>query len=539
MELTTVIQRLHKAGQVPKAALYARFSSENQREESIDAQIRAIREFAEKNAIVIVEEYVDKAKSATSDDRENFQAMIKDAAKGIFQFVIVHKLDRFARNRRDSVGYRVELARKGVMLVSTLENYDDDTPEGALMQGLSELLAEFYSKNLSREIKKGQKENALNAKHNGGTPPFGYDVDPVTKKLVINEQEANGVKMMFGMVLERFTYIDILKALYNKGYKTKRGKVFVKNSVHDILRNEKYIGKYFYRRIASPLPGVKTKNSHRYNAPEDMIVVDDGVPAIIDKAQFDAVQEILDNRKQKGGRKKETYLLAGKVVCGKCGMAYCGSRTVSKKRDYISINYRCDGNRKLKEHRCDNGLVNKEMLEQKVLAGLSELVFDASVIPKLMARAEEVLKEKNKEKAGAIRNIQKQLKDVGKKIEHLLVAIESGKGADILLNRLDTLEGEKKQLEGQLAKEEAHQNTQHVDEGKLKLLFAKAKAMLTAGTLEGTRRLIDMFVDKIVVNEDTIVVKYNPSAFILNDAGVILEKVILRDDVRIYKKHKG
>ena len=173
MLLADVVNRLRRQGVMPKAVLYARFSSDNQREASIDAQVRAIRQFADASGIIIVREYVDMARSATSDDRAEFQRMIKDAGRGEFNFVIVHKLDRFARNRSDAVGYRVELARKGVMLTSVLENYDSDTPEGALMEGLSELLAEFYSRNLSREIKKGQKENALSAKHKGGTPPLG------------------------------------------------------------------------------------------------------------------------------------------------------------------------------------------------------------------------------------------------------------------------------------------------------------------------------------------------------------------------------
>lgn len=533
-----MVERLHAQNIVPKAVLYARFSSDNQRSESIDAQVRAIREFAEKNAIVIVSEYIDMAKSATSDDREQFQKMIKDASKGNFQFVIVHKLDRFARNRRDSVGYRVELARKGVQLVSVLESFDEDTPEGALMQGLSELLAEFYSKNLSREVKKGQKENALKAKHNGGTPPFGYDVDPITKKLVINEHEATGVKLMFRMVMERFSYEDILKELHSCGFKTKRGRDFGRNSVHDILRNEKYTGKYFYRRIASPLLGVKKKNSHKFNAPEDMIIVDGGVPIIIEKNQFETVQQLLDTRKQRGIRKRETYLLAGKIVCGKCGMAYCGNRAFNRQRNYVSVTYRCDGSRKLKENRCNNGVVNRDMLDKKVLECLSELVFDPSVIPELMVKAEQSLRENNKKKAGVIANIRRQEIDIDKKIRNILIAVESGKGANLLLERLDKLEAEKKQLATQLAKEEAKGNTQQIDKSKLVLLFSKAKEMLKSGALDGTRRLIDMFIDKIIVNEDTISIRYNPTSFILGGDGIVFEKIFSRNDVRIYKKHK-
>ena len=104
--------------------IYARYSSDNQRDESIDAQIRAIREYAQKNDIMIVGEYVDRARSATTDNRPEFLQMITDAAKKEFDVVLVHKLDRFSRSRQDSIGYRMQLKRHGVSVISVLEYLD-------------------------------------------------------------------------------------------------------------------------------------------------------------------------------------------------------------------------------------------------------------------------------------------------------------------------------------------------------------------------------------------------------------------------------
>ncbi|MBQ8697828.1 MAG: recombinase family protein, partial [Schwartzia sp.] len=184
----SILERLRKStrGEPLRAALYARFSSDNQRNESIDAQIRAIKEFAHANDIVIVAEYIDRAKSATTDDRPDFQRMIKDSAKGDFQLLIVHKLDRFARNRNDSIAYRMKLQRNHITLLSVLEPFDEDRPETVLLQSVIEGMNEFYSKNLSREVKKGLKENALKCVHTGGIPPLGYDVDKETRRLVVN-----------------------------------------------------------------------------------------------------------------------------------------------------------------------------------------------------------------------------------------------------------------------------------------------------------------------------------------------------------------
>ncbi len=136
-----------------RAAAYARFSSANQRDESIDAQLRAIRGFAEDNEIEIVREYIDRAKTGTNADRENFQEMLHDSANGDFEIVIVHKLDRFARSRTDSAISRKILKDNGVKLISVIEHFDD-SPESIIIEGLMESLNEYYSANLSREVKK-------------------------------------------------------------------------------------------------------------------------------------------------------------------------------------------------------------------------------------------------------------------------------------------------------------------------------------------------------------------------------------------------
>lgn len=140
-----VLDKIRENRGMVRAAVYARFSSDNQRDESIDAQLRAINEYAKRNDIVVVAEYIDRAKSAMTDNRPEFLTMIKDAKKDLFDVVIVHKLDRFARNRSDSIGYRTELKRSGISLLSVLE-YLDDGPESIILESVLEAMAEYYSK---------------------------------------------------------------------------------------------------------------------------------------------------------------------------------------------------------------------------------------------------------------------------------------------------------------------------------------------------------------------------------------------------------
>ena len=254
---------------IPRVALYARFSSDNQRTESIDAQIRAMKKHCQHEHWQVVATYVDEAKSATTDKRPQFQQMIADSAKGTFDIVLVHKLDRFSRNRYDSAIYKKRLKKNQVRLCSVLERIDDNSPESILMESLLDGLNEYYSKNLSRETRKGLTENALQGKSTGGCPPVGFDFDK-NNHLVINEHEAEAIRAIFEMYANGYGYTDILNFLHENGYKTKRGTPFLKTSLVTILANEKYAGVYVYnqavpRKLKNPAYKGKKKPEEEIN----------------------------------------------------------------------------------------------------------------------------------------------------------------------------------------------------------------------------------------------------------------------------------
>ena len=278
-----------------RAALYARFSSDNQRSESIDAQIRAMKAYCAQRHIAIVETYVDEAKSATTDRRPSFQQMIADSSSRTFNILLVQKLDRFARNRYESAVYKRELRKNGVTVYSELENLDI-SPKSVMMESVLEGMkgmSEYYSQNLAREVMKGMRETALQCKHTGGKPPLGYDVDPVSRRLVINPQEAEAVRLIFDMYSEGCGYSEVLVALHEAGYKTKNGKEFMKNSLYSILTNPKYSGLYvFNRSSAKSITG--TRNTHLLKDSEDIISIEGGVPQIVDERTFAQVQRRID-----------------------------------------------------------------------------------------------------------------------------------------------------------------------------------------------------------------------------------------------------
>ncbi|WP_342476578.1 recombinase family protein [Paenibacillus sp. FSL H7-0350] len=224
-----------------RAAFYLRFSSDNQRDESIDAQKRAAEHYCKSNGYKIVAEYEDRAKTATSDKRPGFLQMIEDSGKGLFDVIIIHKLDRFSRDKYDSAKYKRILKKNGIRLISVTENLDD-SPESIILESLLEGMAEYYSKNLAREVMKGMKENAYQCKHTGGLPPIGYSVDPVTRKYIINDEERGIVDTVFSMFLAGYGYNQIIRELADKDYKSRYGKPISKGTLGTILRNEKYTG---------------------------------------------------------------------------------------------------------------------------------------------------------------------------------------------------------------------------------------------------------------------------------------------------------
>ena len=269
---------------IPKVALYARFSSDNQRTESIDAQIRAMKSYCKQQHWQIVATYIDEARSATTDNRPDFQRMISDSSRGIFNVVLVHKLDRFSRNRYDSAIYKSKLKKNNVSIASVLERIDG-SPESVMMEAMLEGMAEYYSKNLSREVMKGMNETALQCRHTGGCTPLGYDLNS-DRMLIINPHEAESVRIIFEMYDNGYGYSEIISFLNKHGYKTRKGSIFGKNSLYEILGNEKYTGVYIFNKASSKNSASQKRNNHSYKAYDSVVRVENGCPQIISKELF-------------------------------------------------------------------------------------------------------------------------------------------------------------------------------------------------------------------------------------------------------------
>lgn len=467
---------------------YARYSSDNQREESITAQLRAIHKWAEDNGHTIEKEYIDEALSAKTDKRPNFLQMIEDSKISDWDGVVVHKLDRFSRNRYNSAVYKKILKSTGKRLYSVLERLDD-SPESIIMESLLEGMNEYYSANLAREVKKGLKENALVCKHNGGIPPLGYGVDKNLHYYII-EKEASAVRLIFDKFMQGFSYIEICKELKLKGFKTKTGKDFAPNSIHDIIRNEKYTGVYIY--------GYGSRAKKRGKPNEDIIRIENGMPIIIDVSTFDSVQEKLKGRKHMGGayKAKQTYILSGLIKCGKCGHTYIGA-SKSKTR----IVYECSGK---KTTDCNNSYIRKDFIEKAVIDKLKNIFFDKDNLKILTDKVNITYNSLYKETPNDKKEAIQELNDVNRKIVNINNAIINGFYNSAMNEESKELEKQKENIERRLFLIETVANKPVLTENDIQDILMKDIIALETEDVNTLKSIAQKYIKQIIINEDNI-----------------------------------
>lgn len=478
-----------------KVVAYARFSSDNQRTESILAQVRAIEDYCKRNDYSLIKIYKDEAISGTSvDDREQFLQMIEDSKNKNFDYVIVHKFDRFARSRYDHAIYEKKLNDNGVKLLSVLEQLND-SPESVILKSVLTGMNEYYSLNLAREVRKGQKENALKCIHNGGTAPLGYDLTP-DKKYIVNEKEAEAVKLIFKMYLDDKGYANIADELNSLGYKNKLGKPFKKLSIRDTLLNEKYIGNFIF--------GKKDKKG-KLTGKE--IKIENGIPAIISKEDFERVQIKFELRNRKtNGRctAKTLYLLTGLCECGECGGTYSGGYRSVNRNKSVYYGYQCR-NRKDKVNDCNNTPIRKELLENLIISTLKEKIFSTYQIEIITEKVYNYLINNFKVSNTELNKLEKEIQNFQNKLNKLL---------DYSLEGLIS-EYEYKVKKGEIdmqilyLKEEKLKYSlpqQIIDKDKIKKHLIELGKNLDSKDDLLIKTIIQTFVKKVIINNNSITI---------------------------------
>lgn len=465
-----------------RAAIYGRYSSHTQKDTSIEQQFAEIRRYCADNNIRIVAEYADRAISGTTDDRPEFQRMMRDAARGKFQFLVVWKVDRFARNRYDSAMYKARLKKHGVKVMYAKE-YIPDGPEGILLESILEGSAEYYSANLAQNIRRGMEANARECKITNGSLPLGYrkgadmryEIDPVG---------ADVVRRIFRLYNDGVSTVEICAMLNNMGHRTRLGKPFGKNSIRNILSNERYTGVYIYR---------DTK-------------VEGGIPAIVDKDTFAKAQKMLGYHAQSPAASMDIhYLLTGKLFCGHCGEPMIGMSGTGKSGNKFAY-YAC-ANKRRGDKSCDKKNVRKEDIEAAVVARTLEYVLTDEAIERI-ADAAVRLQEAERD-TSVLDGLKAQLKEKESALNNIMRAIEAGIFNNTTAARMQQLESEKLDLMNLIADESIEKP--YITRDQILYILDSFRHGNPAD--ESFReRIIDIFVTKIYLYDDNrlkIIYNYN------------------------------
>lgn len=483
-----------------KVAAYARFSSDNQRQESIDAQVRAIKTYCDKNKYDIIYIYQDEAQSAKTDKRTQFAQMISDSKNGLFQAIIVHKLDRFARNRYDSAYYKRLLKNNGVKLISVLEQLDD-SPESVILESVLEGVAEYYSLNLAREVKKGMNENALKALHNGGIAPLGFNVNP-DQSYSINPSEADSVLLIFNMYADGHGYGAIAQKLNEKGHHTKLKKKFGKNSIYEILRNEKYIGTYVFNKRLS-----KESGNRIFKSDDEVMKIEDALPRIVSNDLWNRVQtKMNDNRKPRRNATRY-YLLTGKLTCGECGSAFVGgSYFMGRDKETKYFIYSC--NSRQRKTGCSNKSIRADLLEDYIfdlikndLLGLEQINILTNKILEIAEKAVLI----NKDLFDDLTNKRDKLKRNVDKLFDLYLEGDLSKE-----NLVDRSKGIQQQIDDYdlRLKKMSFNAFEHLDENKIKIYLIDLRDKIHEADEVVKREIIEALLDKIVIHHEEVEINF-------------------------------
>ncbi len=451
------------------AVIYARYSCGHQREESIEGQLRECREFALKNNLCVIGEYIDRAYSAKTDNRPEFQKMIKDSIYKKFNAVIVWKLDRFARNRYDSLRYKMILKKNMVDVISATEKISRGS-EGIMLESILEGYAEYYSAELSEKVMRGMTENALKCKFNGGYVPIGYYIDE-NNQYQIDVITAPYVKDAFVMYASNFSMKEIAEYLKDKGVRTSRNKIISLRTMSTIFRNRKYIGEYSFKDIVIP----------------------DGIPPIVPSKLFDEVQKKLDtNQRNSNTEMKQRYILSAKLRCGKCNSLMCGESGTSITGKVYHY-YKCSS---VKRHLgCDMKSVRQEDIEKEVL----EYIVQNYLTNENMEIIVRQIMDINKKENAGILLLKKQYTCVKRNIRNRVDAIADGFYNDSVKDKLRKLEKEKADLEMQIEIEKEKVSKLTLTEEQIRYWYSN---ILTLIPDSKKFILVDTFVDEIIYFDD-------------------------------------
>lgn len=459
--------------------IYARFSSHNQREASIEQQIEMCSALADRNGLDVIDTYSDKAISGKTDNRPAFQRMMRDAKHGKFDIVLAWKSNRMGRNMLEAMLNDATLQEQGVKTVYVEEDFEDNAAGRFALRNMMNV-NQFYSEAMAEDVKRGMMDNARKCMVNGRCP-FGYRKGADGKHEIVPDQ-AEIVREIFIRARDGWQHNEIMADLNARGIKNRDGNEWKRTTFDKFLRNEAYIGVYKFSGIR----------------------IEDGIPPILDKELFEEVQRILTIKKHPRGRKRNVhdYMLTGKLFCGHCGEAMVGIHGVSRngERHYYYI---CQGKHN-KTTGCHKKNERAEQIEQAVINVVKRIIMDDETIDWIIAGYQEFMQTLRGQ--SAITAMQNELTDTEKAIGNLMKAIEMGIITDTTKTRMMELEEKRKELQTSIRIESSL--LQDIDPERLRFYIEDFRDK-NLDNREYQKELLNTFVKAIYVYDDRLKIVFN------------------------------
>ena len=504
-----------------KVALYVRVSSDQQAEKnnSIPSQLRLLHEYADKHNMSIYKEYIDEGESALSINRPAFLEMISEAKKKFppFQAILVWKLSRFARNRQDSIIYKSLLKKRSIDVISISEPIDN-TPQGQLMEGMIEVIDEFYSAVLAQETLRGMAENARKGYRNGGYPIYGYKnirvfdgkKNPKTK-YEINDAEVKVAKLIFELYAKGNGLKNIAMHLNKNGHKPRSGNKWSKTTIANILKNETYIGWTVFNKSDNKTLGKQFKPKSEW------IIIKNTHEPIISEQLFNKVQKLIEQRQPKNQPAQVTasqYLLSGLIKCGKCGGAY-GVTGYGRNKKYVY--YNCITYSKKGKDVCSGYRIRADELDKEIIERVRKLIFSEENMKKLVNDINAATKSLRIDYGKKITELKKKANDLQLRIMRQYEAIESAViDLSLVAPRLQELKVQKETLQEEISYYE-NMNSQnqpvYITRSTVEKFRKEMEQIFMGDNVQEKRDFLKKFIEKIIVKDEGIeIIYYAPGA---------------------------
>ena len=371
-----------------KGAIYTRYSTSNQTKNSTETQVNACVEYCKRNNIEVEFIFSDEETTGTNTQRQQYQNLLKVAENKLIDCVMLYDVTRGSRDVVDWFNFRKEMKALDIQVLSVTEQIGD-------ILNPDNFLTELIHIGIGQHTVLQSRQKSIDAKYNkakhaaflGGFAPLGYDI--VNQQYVINEKEAEVVRRIFELYKQGYTYDKIIEDIQKYGVLGKRGKPISKSTLNGLLQNQRYIGRYAWMENIN-------REMHRWVGKKNnnAVIIEDAIPAIIDKETFYKAQERLKNRQIRSSlNAKREYLLSNKLYCGECGQLMRGSTVVNGKGQGFTISYICKGKRDLKN--CDMRNISAYAIEDTVKDAVKDWIANLNInkiIEKITAEAKKSVK---------------------------------------------------------------------------------------------------------------------------------------------------